>query len=106
MVDSNQIGRNQMGDQGWKLDRERMVEKAYKEFYETLYRLGVTEDILPPIDNMLRTLRSRGVAASSQSATEDKGQSGCSLFISVQLLTYKQIVQRICLHLGRVLSLG
>ena len=41
---------------------------------------------------------------------EDEGQLGCSLFItSGYLLTCKQImtlVQRLCLHLGRVLSFG
>ena len=108
MIASSRIGGNKVGDHDRK---DRKLETAYKEFCEGMYQLGATEDMLPPRDKILRMLRSRGVVASSQSDggnTEDKGQSGCSLFISVQLLTCNlQVVQRLlCLHLGRVLSFG
>ena len=91
MVDCNQIGDSKVRDQD-RIEQEQLLEMAYKEFCESLYQLGVTEDLQPPKDKILRILRSRGVVASSQTSgrdTEDQGQSGCSLFIFVQLLTYK-----------------
>ena len=79
MIAGSQIGGSKVGDQ------DRKLEAAYKEFCESLYQLGVTEDMQPSKDQILRILRSRGGVASSQSGdrnTGDNGQSGCSLFIS------------------------
>ena len=88
MFASSQIGGNKAGDQGRILDQDWKLEKAYKEFYDNLYQLGVAEDMLPPKDDILRILRSRGVVASGSRNTEDKGQSVVP-FLYMQLLTYK-----------------
>ena len=80
MIARSQTGGSKVGDQDRILDQ--ILETAYKEFYDNLSRLGVTVGMLPPKDNVLKVLRSRGVAASSESSgrsTEDNGQSGCSL---------------------------
>ena len=70
MVDSSQFGRSKVREE------DQVLETAYKEFCESLYQLGVTEDMQPPRDKILKILRSRGVVTSSQSGgrnTEDKG---------------------------------
>ena len=86
-------------------DKDQALETAYQEYCKDLYRVGFTDDMLPPKDKILRVLRSRGVGmvASSQGGGKDKGQLGCSLSVYVQPLTYKQmrvLAPQSCLHLG------
>ena len=72
MVASSQIG-GKVEDQDRILDLNRILEQTCKEFYENLYQRGIAEDMLPPQDDILRILRSRGIVASSSRKAEDKG---------------------------------
>ena len=74
MVVSSQIG-GKVGDQDriLDLDLDRILEKACKELYENRYQHGITEDMLPPKEDILRILRSRGIVTSSSRKAEDKG---------------------------------
>ena len=67
MVASSQIGSRDTGE------KDQVLEAAYKEYCEDLYRGGFTDDMIPPKDKILRLLRSRGVVASSRSGAGDKG---------------------------------
>ena len=67
-------------------DQDQVLEAAYKQFCEDLYKMGITEAFMPPKYEILRILRSRGMVSSSQTGgsnnIEDKGQllaEGCSL---------------------------
>ena len=63
-------------------EKDEVLEMAYKEYCEGLYRIGFTDNmILQQRDEILGILRSRGMVTSTKK-TEDKGQSleSCSLF--------------------------
>ena len=83
MVTSSPIHDSNIGDQA------QALETAYKEFCEELYRIGVTEDMLPPKSKILRVLRSRGIGASSQRDgrnTGDKGQLGLPFLLLMHMI--------------------
>ena len=88
MVTNSQIAGNNVED------KDRILEVAYKRYCNTLYRLGFTEDTLPPKDKILRILRSRGVVASSQRGGGNSGEKSqlqearCSLLTCSQPLIY------------------
>ena len=105
MVCSSHIGGSKARDQGQVLG---ILGAAYKRFFQDLYHIGVTEDMLPPKEEILDILRSRGMVASSQSSgrnTGDKGQLGCSFstYAYIQPLTHKQVIilaPKLCHHSG------
>ena len=70
MVASNQIGDSDIED------KNQVLEVAYKEYCKDLYRVGFTDDMLPPKDKILAVLRSRGVITSSQSGSTNTGDKG------------------------------
>ena len=83
-------------------DKDQVLETAYKEYCKDLYRVGFTDDMLPPKDKILRVLRSQGMVASSQSGGGDKGRLG-SVSTYVQPLIYNQmrvLPPQSCLHFG------
>ena len=63
-------------------EKDEVLEAAYKEYCEGLYRIGFTDNmILQQKDEILGILRSRGMVTSTKT-TEDKGQlleAGCSI---------------------------
>ena len=59
-------------------DNDQVLEMAYHEYYNDLYRMGFTKDLIPPKAKILEILRSRGVVTSGTN-TKEKGQSSCSL---------------------------
>ena len=70
MVASTQVGCSDIRD-------KHALETAYHEYCKDLYRIGFTEDLIPPKARILAILRSRGMVASSNtggSNTRDKGQ--------------------------------
>ena len=91
-------------------DHDLELEAAYKQFCEDLYRMGITEAFMPPKDEILRILRTRGMVSSSQTGGNnnigDKGQLLAEVVpLYSQPLTYEQIIlaRQFCLHLGRAL---
>ena len=70
-------------------DEDQVLEMAYKQFCEELFQIGVTKDLIPPKYKVLGILKSQGKVASGGRNAENKGGSGCSLFVYVYLLTYK-----------------
>ena len=48
-------------------DKDQVPETAYHEYCKHLYKIGFTEDLIPPKARILEILRSRSVNASSQS---------------------------------------
>ena len=50
-------------------DQDVVLETACKQFREDLHRMGVTEAFMPPKDEILRILRSRGIVSSSQTGS-------------------------------------
>lgn len=75
MVSSNEIDDSNIEDRD---QVDEVLETAYKQFCEDLNQVGVTKDSMPPKDNVLELLRSRGMVASSQisgsSNIEEEGQ--------------------------------
>ena len=59
-------------------DQDRELEAAYEQFCKDLYNVGMTKALMPPKDEILKMLKSRGMVSSSQtggsSNTGDKGQ--------------------------------
>ena len=105
------VAKSPIGGSGTS-DKDQVLEAAYHEYCNDLYRMGFTEDLMPPKARVLKILRSRGIVSSSQSGgiIGKKGQLDCSLFTYLQVLIYSQmvtlVVQRLFLHLGRALSFG
>ena len=98
MVASSEIGGSKSGGQ------DQVLETAYLQFRKDLYEMGITEALMPPKDEILKILRSRGMVSSSQSGGSsdisggsnigDQGQlleAGCSLWTYSQPLNYTYI---------------
>ena len=101
MVASSEIGGSKSGGQ------DQVLETAYKQFREDLYQMGITEALMPPKDEILKILRSRGISSSQSGGSSDisgdsigdQGQlleAGCSILTSLvdgrrdHILTYFQ----------------
>ena len=70
MVAGSQICGSDIGD------KDQVLEMAYHQYCKDLYRIGFTEDLIPPKARILEILRSQPVAASSQSSGRSTGDKG------------------------------
>ena len=76
----SEVGGSEIGGSDIE-EKDEVLETAYKEYCEGLYRIGFTDNmILQQRDEILGILRSRGMVTTKK--TEDKGQllESCSLF--------------------------
>ena len=82
MIASSEIGGSEDSGSEDIEDKDEVLEAAYQEYCEGLYRIGFTDDmILQQKDQILGILRSQGMVTST-SKIEDKGQlleADCSL---------------------------
>ena len=57
-------------------DQDQVLETDYEQFCKDLYEVGMTEALMPPKDEILKMLKSRGMVSSSQAGSSNTGDKG------------------------------